>query len=619
MPRAQSMSPASLASHGVCATIDPLHVEAMIERNAVAPDAVAKARTFLSDSASRWSAVGRLHTVPADGLWVCLSCPSCGSMFDRTFRCAPGPWAASAQEPLFRDSRELAAVVQEALVARPGAIAEREWEESTQCACGALAERHSSAVFHAVVGTGASLVAIASVAHEPSLFRLDEGSGSFAELEASPAAIRSSYGHPLTLFDSWAELLAGLASPLDSVVGYSAEPGVWLFAAPNEEALESALESALDFEAIIVGVTPGTIRSGAWPASTIAMTERLEAGLAVALIVERPCLIAQARAWARTRMNADVREREDGMLLLHCVSGEWPIIAGAVTLGMAQFGLTLAQACARSLEEARSALADRTATLRRMTELVPGASFEIEGTTAILSMSHRRDKSLLDLTELPPGAVNLASDELIHQAAFIFETAPLWADRLRVCLCGAPLSIERRLVSWPMSSGDPPWALTHDHEASAAQVVALCCDRHVRVLSEIELRKLGLDESVLKERLDVQAHWGRTRVHVATGQRSESDPVVLVRAPFGSGLVLFDARVNALLAELGRPFGDENIAAYAVGHDVLVLVPARIADPEDLVRAAMSGCNLDVTTRILCRRELDSSVPPRGAFDVETD
>src|SRR5690606_8700885 len=119
--------------------------------------------------------------------------------------------------------------------------------------------------------------------------------------------------------------------------------------------------------------------------------------------------------------------------------------------------------------------------------LVPGASFEVEGAKATALLADGRAVRTMELTDLPAGAGTLSADVLAREAAFLFDVAPPWADRGRVCGCGAALSVESRLVAWPWPEPSTRprvvrmWA--EEGRRGAAEVVALCCDRHVRIPS----------------------------------------------------------------------------------------------------------------------------------------
>jgi hypothetical protein len=210
---------------------------------------------------------------------------------------------------------------------------------------------------------------------------------------------------------------------------------------------------------------------------------------------------------------------------------------------------------------------------------------------------------------------------LAREAAFVFDVAPRWADRSRVCPCGAACSVERRLVAWPTEAAGhaQPWLLDlwgNAESQRVAEVVALCCDRHVRIPSEVELREMGIDETRLAVLLDMTGTFSTPPVHAWVWDGSEAERVVLVRGPMISGVVLYDQRLRALHDALGAPLGEdrEHGVGWALGGNALALGAAGTADPT--VERAIAECGISIEDPFWIRREVDLSSSPAGAFDV---
>jgi hypothetical protein len=574
------------------------------------------------DAVSWWSARARRETSPPDRLWICFGCAHCGAIFDRTFRLEADLLSDESAPRLFRCSAELERTVRGAITARPRIVSEAEWRGAGECACGAPAHhRHviGAAVLHSMLGTGADLVAT-RIGEETEWLRVTDGSGSPSVIEPTAVGVSRAFERPVSLFDGWDELLSSLPVEAGSVLATRPEPGVWLLAAATDADLSAAVDGALGAKRrALVRVATETARG--WPEELAPLADAVETGAKIALVVELETLRAEARAWARSRLGADVIE-ESGRWSLATERGDWPVEAPQAALLMTRHGLRSTEACALLLDDAWRALDDRIETLRALTAVLPGASFEVQGSVATAKLADGRERRQLRLTDLPTGAAAMAPDDLVREAAFLFDVAPDWADHARVCPCGAPVSVELRLVSWPVL-GDPadrPWALRLHGEAdapAAAEVVALCCDRHVRIPAEAELRAVGIEDDLLERRLDAEVALGRPRVRASVIHTRHARAVV-VRGPFVSSVVLSDRRTSALWRALRAPFEGDTAVGFAVGSDALVLLEAgNPAEEAVLVEALRESGLFGVAFHI--RRDVDLTAPPLGDFDVVSD
>lgn len=574
----------------------------------------AAARAALLTSATWWSAKARHETLSIDRLWACFSCGACGATFDRVLTC---PRAADA--PLYRSAGEVERVIADVLAARSPIIDAATWRAVSECACGA--PRHHVApggagIFHSMIGTGAGLV-IARIDRSIEWLRIADGSGLLEPLEAS--SLRSLLGRPLTLFDAFDDLVAQVPVDRDRVAGTAAEPGVWLFAAATLGALDWGVQSKLGArDRILVRLEPRTVRSAAWPASLHVLAAVIEEGGVVGLAVERDVMLAQARAWARSRLGCNVRAEEGARWVLASERAEWPIAELSIPLAMAKSGRTLGETIAEVLTDAAHAIEDRIATLGALAEQVPGASFDVDGGKATARLADGRAVRTIELTQLPAGAQQLSPEMLAREAAFLFDVAPPWADRSRVCPCGAALSVESRLVAWPWPdpSTRPRIVRTWAQEGGrgAAEVVALACDRHVRIPSERELRELGLDEARLETRLDADLAAARPRVHASIWRGPDGEAVAVVRGPFVSGVVLSDGRARALYEALREPFEASSAIGWAVGADLAALVSEGAS--EAAVVRALHELGVPSIEPFWLRREIDLRVAAIGSFDL---
>lgn len=572
----------------------------------------------LRDAVGWWLAKARLEPWPGDRLWVCFQCAHCATVFDRVLAYPRSPSTGGGTPPLYREMADLPALLEAAMGGRPPDVDAREWQGASECACGAPGHHRrivGVALLHVVMGSGAALVASRVEEDGHSLARVADGSATMTPLEPSTSAFEAAFGRPFALFDGWARLLSELPVAPGTVVGTDVEHGVLLFAAANEAALAAGVASKLRAcPRIVVRLDAATAEGPAWPAGLRALARVVEEGTSVAMVVERDRLLEQARVWARSRLSANVRD--DGTeWVLGTETGDWPISPLRIVLLMIQHGRTLAEACAHELTAARDELRDRVATLAALTELVPGSAFDVEGGTAYARLSDGRAGQTLELTEIPAGAGTLPAEVLAREAAFLFDVAPPWADRLRVCPCGAAAGIERRLVSLPWPDDRKPWVLRiwgSDERPQAAEVVALCCDRHVRIPSEADLRSMGLDEQRLVGALDRDVPLSVVRVEATRCRADDGSRAAIVRGPLVASVVLSDARLIALARALDL---EAPRLAWAVGSDVLALMADPGADPDAVIRRALAEIGMQ-RAPFWIRQGLDPSVEPRGSFDV---
>lgn len=561
-------------------------------------------RAALHEAVGLWSSRARTETFPRDRLWIYFTCDACRASYQCVIQVASSPWIDGDPPPLYHDAAGVDALLERALSSRPVEVDEEEWTRATTCAC--RAPRHhqraiGSALLHDVLGCGAAAIA-SRLGSVREWLRAPDGCGAFAPFD--PASFESTFGRPLSLFDSWLELAPSLPPRTGSIAGVIAEPGVILFAAPDERALDAGIAAKIGLRPrFSVRIDPSIPATAAWPSS---LRHAADDGV-LALVVDRDTMLAQARAWARSRADGDVAERGDEWTFV-CGRGEWPVVPGNVALLMARAGRTLAEACAHAIDEAVRAIDDRIATLTAMTELLPGSSFVVEGTRATARRADGAEGRSLDLDAIPAGAGSLSPEALAREAAFLFDVAPPWADRSKVCACGAAACLERRLTGWPLPD-DRPWLLAtwgDGAEPHAAEVIAICCDRHVRIPSERELRAIGVTDA---RAANATVSRPRVRVH----RRGD---IVFVRGPFISGIAVADARVRALHDAIGRPFGDRAIA-WALGTEVLALAAPGTRD--ESIPPALGEAGIAIHGAFWIRREVDLNVAPLGSFDVVSE
>lgn len=526
-----------------------------------------------SDAMTRWSARVRREVLAHDRVWLAFGCGACGATRDAVLEHGASPWLGEGGAPLYRTREELEALVGAALRGRPAFVAADDWEALSACPC--RAPRHhrrvlGAALLHARPGEGAGLALLALEGRAPAWLRVPDGG---VPAPTEPGIV--------TLLDAW----AALPDPAeDRAVGRELEAGVWLFAATDPARLALAMASTLGTLPRQVALLDATV------------SRALGRDAARALAVSTDALFARLRAWARSALDADVLRSERGPVLA-TAEGDWPLRLDRVVRAMAEHGRTPGEAMAAELDRARRALADRLETLRALTERMPGASFELEGTRAVARRPDGRAGLSVELADLPEGAATLDPALVAREAAFLFDAAPEWADRLRTCPCGAPASLARRLVGGSPDDARAPWILRWfgpSDAPTAAEVLALACDRHVRVLPEAELRALGLEDATIARRLLAE----RPELNGLRPRRV--GPFVLIEGPWASSVLLAEAELHALVMAL-EP-AERRWIGWGIGTDHLILAtadhdgaPGRLDELDDAVRATARALGLAPT------------------------
>jgi hypothetical protein len=585
-------------------------------QSVAAPFPSGAARAALREAVGVWAARARREAFPLDRLWVYFACGACEARYQAIIQLPNSPWTSGDAPPLYWFAEDVEALLESALGARLDVVGEEEWARASECSCRAPKHHRqaiASALFHDVLGTGAAVVA-ARLGERVEWLRAPDGSAEPAPFE--PASFETVFGRPLSLFDAWRELATKLPVPEGTVSGVLVEPGVLLFAAPNEPTLRAGITAKLGpTRRFSVSLDASAPESLAWPSPLRRLALHIGEGTALALVVERDAMLAQARTWARSRLDGSVLELGSDEWAYVGERGRWTLAPANIALTMARSGRTLAEGCAHAIDEAARSIEDRIATLEAMIALLPGSSFVVDGTRATAHRSDGGEGRTVELETIPVGAGSLPREALVREASYLFDVAPQWADRTRVCSCGAAASLERRLVPWPFTGDedDRPWVLAmwgDSDRARAAEVLAICCDHHVRVPSERELRSHGVDDlriraaSVLVSRLRVRAHvWSRGE-----------ERIVLVQGPFASGVIVSDARMRALCDALGRPVAGERARAWAIGTDVLAL--AQLETSDESIPPALSELGIPIHGAFWIRREIDLTVDPVGSFDV---
>lgn len=595
-------------------------------RDAQPEPAAPLAEDRLLDDVSWWMAHVREEPCPRDRLWLDLRCGACERSGTAVLRLT-APWTTGAPAWISA-SWELEARLREAARARPSFLDADAWRDAHACACGAP-EHHRRvtgvALLRAMPGSGAGLVA-AVPADAGALRRWRVPIGGAAQPLSETDAIDDVFGTPLSQHDGWAPLLERLPAPPDllseHVIGVESEPGVWLLIGPSREALRWALAQRLgDAPHLAVDVAPEGLD---WPARLEPLADAAGRGAGV-VAVERDAAFRQVRAFARGQLHMDARMGEDAtdghVITLSDDATSCIAHLEEIALRVAKRGAPLAWAVAGVLSEAAEASAARLGVLKRLVDQVPGASFELERGRVHARRPDGTPGRVLELASLPRDVDAVDEAELARHAAFLFDLAPAWADPTRVCPCGAASTVERRVVPWPWTGeADSKPMLVERLEPEGADspgvavVVALCCDRHVRVPAAVELERMGLAAGgeALERRLAEDAPRRAQRVRAWVHEAPDGGVVILAEAPMIAAYALEDARLAALHHAVGAPFGAlGEVFAWAAGPDVLVMGPhAACAD------ALGARGHLERAVPFMLQRVARLDVPPAGTIHL---
>jgi hypothetical protein len=219
-------------------------------------------------------------------------------------------------------------------------------------------------------------------------------------------------------------------------------------------------------------------------------------------------------------------------------------------------------------------------------------------------------------------------DELAREVAYLCDLVPPWSDPTRVCPCGAPSSIEHRIVPYgavthSIADGDgQPWILRtweRDGAPRAAEVVVASCERHIRMLSERVLREHGIaDVHALRARLDLDLDRAHFAVEVQTVQDEQAHSALIVRGRLAASLVLEPRWLAGVNAFAGSPFELGRVEVWAFGPDGMCIVDPRFRAQErdGLVAsvAAAGGLHPSAPTPFSLRMEIVLTGEAAGRF-----
>lgn len=554
---------------------------------------------------------------PRDVALLSLRCEACERTFDAAFRFEHSPYVGQLGTPLYRDLGEALRACESLLERRDPSIEESDWERARRCSCEGpahLVRAERVRFVRSVAGTGSTIVLEARRGGPAACFRVPHR-GLPEPLD--PGDLARTLGRPLTLFECW----RALETAEGEVV---AEPGVTLVAALDEESLRQRIEASHEGAPVVVVVLDAsTCASGAWPPLPIAA--HVAAGGAAAIVIERRVMLARLRAVGAVcsvrveQSRPEVFELKQGALV-------GLVYPHRVARAMASYGLTLADACAHAMDETVTGFQRIDAFLQRVISARPGSSVAIEGGLGAIVRADGSRGPPFALESLPvhlePG-----SPELDREIRYLCDPVPPWSDPTRVCSCGAPASLQRRLLPFGTLrslAGIPerePWVLetwTGADGIRAADVVVVACDLHRRIYPRRLLQAMGLDESALRARLARDRELASFALSLEVVDDGAGARAVVARGPLIASILLEPTWLAGLHRYAGEPLGGAEAEAWAFAPDGLCLLDARFREEErgELAArtAAASGLPRGAPRPFAVRVRADLRTSPCGRF-----
>lgn len=553
----------------------------------------------------------------ADRATLELRCDACGRTFEAGFRFEHSPYAGQVGSPVYRTLDEALDACAALLDTREPSIDPEDWRSARQCECRApfhLVRAVRARLVRAMHGAGAALVIEAdragrSAKHVPHR-------GLPRPIEPTRDAIRSVLGRPLTLFDAWASVAP--PGPAEHV----AEDGVGLWVAPDEAALTDAIEPLSRARPlVVVRIDVPTVSSSRWPSSPLA--DHVSAGGAAALVVQRGVLHARLASLAAPWGGRIERSRPERFELRF---GELVglVYPHRVARAMALHGLTLADSVALAIDETLAGLERIDRFLANMRDARPGIAIAVDGGIGAVTRSDGSTGPPFALESLPvhlePG-----SPELEREIRYLCDALPAWSDPTRVCTCGAPAWVQRRLLPFRAVASaiarpeHAPWILEtweRDGEARAVDVVVVECDLHRRILPRRQLEAAGLAGDALPRRLARDRELARFALELEVVEDATGARAIVAHGPLSASALLEPSWLAGLNDHAGSPLRDRAAEAWAFAPDGVSLLEPAFAERDRLalVTRVRSGLPAEAPAPFSIRRPVELPGRPEGRF-----
>lgn len=541
-------------------------------------------------------------------------CPGCGARCANVGRLPPGDGALA-------DAAAVLDALTQVLHAPPPLRVEGEGEDGERCACGAPRDSRAPeavTLVRPVVGAGASLVVQRRRDGATDAWRVTDGAAPWHLGEGlDDAMIHAAFGRHLGLATAWRDaILRGRDAPGVARV----EPGCWLLAAPDREALRVAVETLVASEPACVVVALSGRRGAARTAWMDGLPDDLRARrCAAAFAIDRDRFAAcAALAWERER---GCRAVIDGdVLTLWRGEEHWAVRVDASCAATGRAGLSLAEGVREALDEVWRRLDALDGAWRALRGARPAMRFEREGDVAFAVHPDGERGAPLSMRALAFESP-VGTEGFERAVRFACERLPPWADPTGVCACGAPVLFSVRLMPAAIVAalceqvGQLAVLATYPAgEPVAASVVVTGCDLHAGVATEAAIAAHGLDAAALSRRIRHDAAVLAMPFSASLHTDAAGRGAIVASGPWIASAMLDDQHLSALHRACGEPLGARVVRAVTVTPDAMVVFdPAMSPDDVDplLALAAERGAS---TARMLVSRDARIDALPLGRY-----
>lgn len=530
----------------------------------------------------------RVALVP-DTLHRVLRCGRCGALtldtraYEGTLQLVDGgqrPCASLAELGAFLDAH---------------ALALRAGDAPDPCPCGApwiTLQPVAARFFHAVPGTGAELMAELSAAPGATpaqrWARLPvDGDPAWWDGEgALDAWAVAAFGRPLTLAALWQTLWQSPGGGLAAI-----EPGYWLYCAPvGATEAPAALEALVAAEPSrrVVALSPRAVQKPAWAWLREAMAAPGARDAVVATVIDAEHFLRRI-ALAAARVAMEARRDASGWWL--CRQGvSWPVHLSAAMDEAMVLGLDLSAAAAAAVAVVSSQIDRVVAFLQTATAARPGLQFAQEGDGFVPV----RAGAPTGARPIPLGVAAALGDDgaaIERDLRFHLDEAPPWADRWRVCPCGAARRLtvgaasSARLAAMQAAEGAGLLRWPDAAVDAGAGLLALACDRHVDYALGALAADAGLSAAEVVARYEDDLRRAEFAVQVAAQGEGAGRGVWLVQGEGVGAAAIVPGWRRALVNLLveGRAASVEALSAGSV------LVWEAEAEPARVAQVAAAG------------------------------
>lgn len=541
-------------------------------------------------------------------------CPGCDATCANVGRLPAGDSA-------WTDAAALLDALAEVFHTPPPLRVEGEDDAGDVCACGAPRGARAPTtvtLVRPVAGSGASLVVQRRRGGEVEAWRVVDGAAPWhlgAALD--DAVILSAFGRHLSVARAWRDVVArGVDAPEVAHV----EPGCWLLAAPDREALRGAVDSLVASEPACVVVALSGRRAGPRSAWMEGLPEDLRARrCAAAFAIDRDRFAAcAALAWERARGCRAAREGD--LLTLSRGEAQWEVQADASCAAAGRAGLSLAEGVQEALDEVWRRLDALDGAWRALRGARPTLRFERQGDLAWPVHPDGARGAPLSLRAL--AFEHPAGTEGFERAVrFACDRLPPWADPTGVCACGAPVLFSVRLMPAALVAalGEQVGQLAvlgtfPANEPVAASVVVTGCDLHAGVATEAGIAAQGLDAAALSRRIRHDAAVLAMPFSASLHADAAGRGALVASGPWVASAMLDDQHLSALHRACGEPLGTRVVRAITVTPDAMVVCdPAMSPDDVDPL-LALAAARSASTVRMLVARDARVDALPLGRY-----